>query len=246
LDGEKIRSKKRLFATATPRVYSASIKKGADELGVEVVDMDDEVAFGKRLHTLPFGEAIERGLLTDYRVVIVGVDDEQSQAGYATDASFGTDTGIETDAASLAAEIGLLKAIKDYSLHRLITFHSRVKRAEQFANELLEVAAWSNEDWASQRSMWCEHVSGDMPTFARTQKLRKLKTVGKDEIGLLANARCLSEGVDVPALDGVAFIDAKSSQLDIIQAVGTSNPPERSEDCWDHCHSRLHSRRQGC
>ena len=69
-------------------------------------------------------------------------------------------------------------------------------------------------------NLWAEHVSGEMPTIARRQKLKRLKNVGKDEIGLLSNARCLSEGVDVPALDGVAFIDPRSSEIDIIQSVG--------------------------
>ena len=72
----KLRAAKRLFVTATPRTYSSSLKRKADEIGVEVVGMDDEAAFGKRLHTLPFGEAIRLGLLSDYRVVIVGVDNE--------------------------------------------------------------------------------------------------------------------------------------------------------------------------
>src|SRR6185437_12314567 len=70
------------------------------------------------------------------------------------------------------------------------------------------------------RAIWCEHVSGDMPTIERRNKLKRLKAVGENEIGLLSNARCLSEGVDVPALDGVAFIDARSSEIDIVQAVG--------------------------
>jgi predicted helicase len=75
LDGEKIRAKKRLFTTATPRTYSSSVKKAAEDRGVEVVGMDDEAVFGKQLFALNFGEAIKRGLLTDYRVVIIGVDD---------------------------------------------------------------------------------------------------------------------------------------------------------------------------
>ena len=76
LDGTKLRSTRRLFATATPRIYKRSLKKKAEEIGVEVVDMEDEVVFGKRLHVLTFGKAITREWLTDYRVVIVGVDDE--------------------------------------------------------------------------------------------------------------------------------------------------------------------------
>ena len=75
LDEQKIRAKKRLFTTATPRTYSSGVKKAAEDRGVEVVGMDDEAVFGKQLFALNFGEAIKRGLLTDYRVVIIGVDD---------------------------------------------------------------------------------------------------------------------------------------------------------------------------
>ena len=77
LDDQQIKSDRRLFATATPRIYRTSLKKAAEEFGVEVVDMGDENRFGKRFHTLTFGEAIKREQLTDYRVLIVGVDNER-------------------------------------------------------------------------------------------------------------------------------------------------------------------------
>jgi predicted helicase len=136
LNGTRIRGTRRLFATATPRTYRRSLKKKAEEIGVEVVDMDDEAVFGKRLHVLTFGEAIRREWLTDYRVVIVGVDDETIAEWIRTRRIVATVTGIETDAQSLAAEIGLIKAIKDWDLQRIITFHNRVKRAKRFSQEL--------------------------------------------------------------------------------------------------------------
>jgi predicted helicase len=220
LDGDKLRTTRRLFATATPRTYSTTLKRKADDIGVEVVDMDDEAAFGKRFHVLPFGEAIKLGLLTDYRVVIVGVDDE-TVADWIRDRHLvGTETGIESDAESLAAEIGLIKAIKDWDLQRIISFHSRVKRADRFAQELREVCTWLDDSNKPNKTIWSEHVSGEMPTISRRLKLQRLKAVAEGEVGLLSNARCLSEGVDVPALDCVAFIDARSSQIDIVQAVG--------------------------
>jgi Helicase associated domain/Helicase conserved C-terminal domain len=128
--------------------------------------------------------------------------------------------GLETDAQSLAAEIGLIKAINDWDLQRIISFHSRVKRAKQFSQELRNVFEWLGEDHKPRKVIWCEHVSGDMPTISRRNKLKRLKKISEDEVGLLSNARCLSEGVDVPALDGVAFIDARRSEIDIVQAVG--------------------------
>jgi predicted helicase len=220
LDDQQIRSQRRLFATATPRIYKTGLKKAAEEFGVEVVDMNDEKSFGKRFHTLTFGEAIKRELLTDYRVLIVGVDDDRTKEWIENRLLVATDTGFATDAKSLAAQIALLKAIKDWNLRRLISFHGRVKRAKEFSEDIIRVGEWLDVVHRPLQSLWADHVSGEMPTIARRQKLKRLKNIGEDEIGLLSNARCLSEGVDVPALDGVAFIDPRSSEIDIIQSVG--------------------------
>jgi helicase associated protein/helicase-like protein len=95
-----------------------------------------------------------------------------------------------------------------------------VKRAKEFSEDIIQVAAWLDEEHRPSSNLWAEHVSGEMPTIARRQRLNRLKNLGKDEIGLLSNAKCLSEGVDVPALDGVAFIDPRRSEIDIIQSVG--------------------------
>ena len=220
LDGEKIRAKKRLFTTATPRTYSSSVKKAAEDRGVEVVGMDDEAVFGKQLFALNFGEAIKRGLLTDYRVVIIGVDDPTISAWIENRELLKANSDIEMDAESLAAQVGLLKAIKDYDLHRLISFHSRVRRAEDFSQDIHKVLGWIDEKHKPSGELKSDFVSGEMPTDKRRRKLSQLKSLKDNQRGLLTNARCLSEGVDVPSLDGVAFIDPRSSQIDIIQAVG--------------------------
>ena len=219
LDGKSIRASKRLFATATPRTYTTIVKKAAEDRGIEVVGMDDEAVFGKVLYSLPFGEAIRQELLTDYRVVIVGVDDPMI-AAWIENREIVIAGGMEKDAESLAAQIGLLKAIKDYDLRRVISFHSRVSRAEAFSQEIHEVAKWVAPEHRPSGDLWSDFVSGEMVTSKRRQKLDHLKALGDNERGLLTNARCLSEGVDVPSLDGVTFIDPKSSQIDIIQAVG--------------------------
>jgi superfamily II DNA or RNA helicase len=220
LDNGLIKSARRLFATATPRVYRTGLKNAAEEFGVEVVDMSDEKSFGRRFHTLSFSEAIKRDLLTDYRVLIVGVDNERTKEWIVNRRLVATDTGLATDARSLAGQIGLLKAIEDWNLHRVISFHGRVKRAREFSEDIIQVAEWLDDAHKPSSNLWADYVSGEMPTIARRQKLKRLKNVSKDEIGLLSNARCLSEGVDVPALDGVAFIDPRSSEIDIIQSVG--------------------------
>jgi predicted helicase len=146
LDEGKIKSERRLFATATPRVYRTGLKKAAEEFGVEVVDMNDEKSFGKRFHTLTFGEAIERDLLTDYRVLIVGVDSERIKEWIENRRFVATDTGLAIDARSLAGQIGLLKAIKDWNLRRLISFHGRVKRAKEFSEDIVRVGEWLDDE----------------------------------------------------------------------------------------------------
>ena len=220
LDNAKIRSVKRLFATATPRTYSSNVKKAAEERGVEVVGMDNAELFGDVLYALPFGKAIEDKLLTDYRVVIIGVDDPTIAQWITNRELVTTGTGIETDSASLAAQIGLLKAIKDYDLKRVISFHSRVNRAEAFTTDMPQIMAWISDEHRPIGTLRTNFVSGNMPASKRKVKLDQLKALNANERGVLSNARCLSEGVDVPSLDGVAFIDPRSSQVDIIQAVG--------------------------
>jgi superfamily II DNA or RNA helicase len=220
LDNARIRSIKRLFATATPRTYSSTIHKAAEDRGVEVVGMDNAALFGEVLYALPFGKAIEARLLTDYRVVIIGVDDPTIAQWIANRELVTTGTGIETDSESLAAQIGLLKAIKDYDLKRIISFHSRVNRAEAFTADIQNTMQWISDEHRPSGTLRTDFVSGNMPASKRKVKLDQLKALNADERGVLSNARCLSEGVDVPSLDGVAFIDPRSSQVDIIQAVG--------------------------
>ncbi|MCX7157421.1 MAG: Helicase associated domain protein [Rhodocyclales bacterium] len=220
LDNAQIRSAKRLFATATPRTYSSTVHKAAEERGVEVVGMDNAELFGEVLYALPFGKAIEKKLLTDYRVVIIGVDDPTIAQWIAKRELVTTGTGIETNSESLAAQIGLLKAIKDYDLKRIISFHSRVTRAEAFSTDIRKIMAWIGDEHRPSGTLCADFVSGNMPASKRKIKLDQLKALTADERGVLSNARCLSEGVDVPSLDGVAFIDPRSSQVDIIQAVG--------------------------
>ena len=169
---------------------------------------------------LGFAEAIERDLLTDYQVVVVGVDDA-TYRDWAQRGRFVTIDGTKvTDARTLAGQIGLAKAMRRYDLHRTITFHSRVKRAREFANSLPEVIAWMPARQRPNGQLWSDYASGEMPAGKRHALLQHLGRLNHGERGLLANARCLTEGIDVPTLDGVAFIDPRRSEVDIVQAVG--------------------------
>jgi len=220
LDSSKIRAVKRVFMTATPRTYKATFKKSAEARGVNIASMDDESVFGSVLYELKFSQAIERGLLTDYRVVIVGVDDPMIHDWIQNRELLRTETGIETDAEKLAAHIGLIKTIKKYGLRRVISFHGRVINAKNFVQDHKAVHKWVPQKERPDGELIADYVSGKMSTGLRNLKIGNLKNIKNKERALLANSRCLSEGVDVPALDGVVFIDPKKSQIDIIQSVG--------------------------
>ena len=220
LDDKKIKAKKRLFTTATPRTYSVSLKKSVSEKGVEVTDMSDEEVFGKSFYELKFGEAIELGLLTDYQVIIVSVDNPMIGEWIENRKLVTTNSGDITDAGSLASQIGLIKTIKKYDIKRMISFHSRVKRAKEFSSNLQGAIEIVPKKHRPKGSIWADFVSGEMTAYDRRLKLGQLKELSGGDRGLLSNAKCLSEGVDVPSLDGVAFIDPKSSPTDIVQAVG--------------------------
>ena len=228
LDHEQIRSKKRLFLTATPRVLSKQIKSKAKENEIEVVSMDDHSVFGNVLYQLNFSKAIDNDLLSDYRVVVVGVDDPMVEERIRNRELLATSNKIEIDAETLASHIALAKATKDFDLQRVITFHSRIKSARDFAEQHQGIINWMPESDRPQGETSVNHVSGNMTTKERNRCINQLKNLGSNERGILANARCLSEGVDVPNLNGIAFIDPRKSQVDIIQAVGRAI--RKSED----------------
>jgi predicted helicase len=220
LDSQKIRAQKRLFMTATPRVLSSRIKLKADAEDIEVASMDDESLFGTVLHRLNFSEAISKELLTDYRVVVIGVDDPEVQAQIIHRPLTTTSNGVETDYEALANHISLAKAVRDYDLQRVITFHGRVKGAKKFSEDHPVIVDWLPTSSKTEQAIKAGYVSGEMTSLERNSKINKLRNLEDGEIGILSNARCLSEGIDVPTLDGIAFIDPRSSQVDIIQAVG--------------------------
>jgi superfamily II DNA or RNA helicase len=220
LDPKRIRSGKLLFMTATPRILSQQTKSAAGGMDVEVFSMDDPAVFGNVLHELKFSQAIEEGLLSDYRVVINVVDDPLVKSKIQNRDLLRTSNGIELDAQTLATHVALAKATKQHDLRRVISFHGRVSEAKQFAADHTEVLGWIRKADRPSGTTTADYVSGDMSSGDRSTKLSRLRHLEADERGILCNARCLSEGVDVPSLDGVAFISPRRSQVDIVQAVG--------------------------
>ncbi len=220
LDEDQIRIRRRLFMTATPRYFTGRIRKAAAEADLEIASMDDEEKFGPILHTLTFGEAIERDLLSDYIVFVVGVDEDTYHRYLEQGELVTTDGDHVKDARNLARHIGLAKAIRKQDLRRVISFHGRVKKAQSFSSAFPDIVRWMPADDRPEGEIWATYISGEMPAGKRDVLLRRFRNTAPGSRSLLSNARCLAEGVDVPAIDGITFIDPKGSTIDIIQAVG--------------------------
>ena len=211
-----IASDRYLFMTATPKVFSTILKTRAKENDIEIHSMDQVDKFGPVLFEYSFAEAIEQNVLMDYKVVVMGVDDSSIKE-LVDNRDFIQFGNQAIDAATLAAHFGVAKAMRENSIRRVITFHSRVERAREFASLHPKVVSELNGKPARVLS---EAISGKDPAFIRRKLLDKLRDLHGFDFGTISNSRCLTEGVDVPSLDGVAFIDPRSSQVDIIQAVG--------------------------
>ena len=211
LDGERIRSGRRLFATATPRVYGPANRAMVENLeDVEFASMDDVEHFGVQAHRLWFKRAVELGRLVDYRLSVVVVTDAEVE-NLIRERAYLDVQGRRFDAETLAALIAVRRAVDELGVNRVITFHTTVKRARDFARELerLDLDAPAVE---------ARHVSGAMSMGDRQRVLARLKDPQRPTV--VANARCLTEGIDVPALGAVAFVDPRSAPVDIVQAVG--------------------------
>lgn len=213
-----IRASKKLFMTATPKFFSENVKKKTKELECEIVSMDDTEKFGPVFYKLPFSEAIKRELLSDYQVLISVMDNKTYQE-YAERGRFVTINDIETDARTLASQILIAKAIKRFGLKKIISFHNRKSNARDFINTFAQANDLIPENERPQVN-FLQTIFGEMSQSKRDVILKQFKESTKVHAGLIANVKCLSEGVDVPALDGVAFIDPKGSEIDIIQSVG--------------------------
>ena len=208
LSDKNIRIKKRLFLTATPRHYK--LNKRDKDGDFQVVSMSDEAVYGKVSYRLPFSTAVAAGIIVPYKVIISvslnkDVDAELLRRG---------STRVRRDeiqAKWVANQIALKRAIEKTAASKIITFHSRVNLAEDFAGD----DARGFKEHVKGFDVF--HVNGSQNAADRKALLEGFKTAPK---GLITNARCLTEGVDVPAVDMVAFVDPRKSKIDIAQAAG--------------------------
>jgi hypothetical protein len=221
LDEKLFPAHKRLFMTATPKVFSAAAKKTASNEGCLVSSMDDAAKFGAIAHQLSFAPAIKDGLLTDYQVVVAVTTNVEAKK-LLTEKRFVSLDGTTMTANDLAAALAVAKAAERHNLARVISFHSSVKRSKGFVDAMKKVC--SAKLPGLPQSLDAAHVDGSVSATERLRRLDHLKA-STSGLNLLANARCLTEGIDVPSLDGVAFVDPRQSEVDITQAVGRAIRP---------------------
>ena len=236
-DQERIRSKKRLYMTATPRIYTEGAKSKAARHDVEVFSMDDEATYGPKFHTLPFSDAIEEGLLSDYKVVVFALSVQQAEA---TLQDHLAGSGGEINIDDTTKIVGCWQALSNpenkqpvqdsgngpvQALRRAIAFTNTIKSSqnlEAYWGPIIEQVV-SRLPKAKQPSAFrteIQHVDGKHNALERKSRIEWLKGSEHGRCRILTNARCMSEGVDIPALDAVLFMSPRTSQVDIVQAVG--------------------------
>ncbi|GAA9751666.1 DEAD/DEAH box helicase family protein [Helicobacter pylori] len=251
---ENIQAKKRLYMTATPKVYSESSKARAKESDNAIYSMDDEGVFGEEIYTLNFEKAIALDLLTDYKVMILAVRKENLSG--VTNSVNKKISRLEAQGTKLDKKlinnefvckiIGTHKGLakqdlialddenkKDYDLQnkndttpsqRAISFCKSISTSKNIKDSFETIMECYNEELKKKSfknlTISIDHIDGTMNCKVRLEKLEELNAFKPNTCKVLSNARCLSEGVDVPALDSIVFFDGKSAMVDIIQAVG--------------------------
>jgi superfamily II DNA or RNA helicase len=209
LEDSNIAIRKRLFMTATPRHYNPHERNQAGEAQL-VFSMDNPQVYGQQAFILTFGEAAQGKIICGYKVIIsVITSDTVTNELLSRGEVFVA--GDSVRARQVANQIALCDAINKYDVKKIFTFHKTVKSAASFVSKGSEginshVATFS-----------AYHVNGEMPTAYRERLMRSFREASR---AIMSNARCLTEGVDVPAVDMVAFLSPRRSRVDIVQATG--------------------------
>jgi superfamily II DNA or RNA helicase len=216
--------RKRLFMTATPRHYK--LKSNPEDEEQLVFSMDDSAVYGPIAHNLSFRKAADKGIIAPYKVIISVI--EEDPVPISREVLNSKDVAVKRDGKEdrvNARQVGLQLAIKQaadaHGLKRIITFHGETKHASQFVNKSVAGIGGHLDDFKTY------HVNGTMPMGRRTQTMRAFREA---ERSLISNARCLTEGVDVPSVDMVVFTHNKRSTVDIVQAVGRAMRKSSGKD----------------
>ena len=224
LDDGIIPAKKRLFMTATERLVTPILARHAEEDGQVVFSMDDESKYGPLLSRYNFGDAIKDGTISDYKIVIAGVKETDIYNYIVENTLLKFDDLDRTQkyevAQSLYAKILLAKSMKEFSLKKVVTFHSSIERAKDFVASngvSTDLRSFIDTSSSDVSTLYVSHVNGKQSAGERSRIMQDFKS---SEVGIVSNSKCLTEGVDVPMIDSVFFVDQKKSLVDIVQACG--------------------------
>ena len=232
-NADRIRAKKRLYMTATSRLYTEGAKAKAARHDIEVFSMDDPETYGPEFHRLPFSRAVEQDLLSDYKVVVLAMSEQSIDAALQTYRIAG---GKEININDATKIVGCWRALQNperksdddpeiQPLTRAIAFTNTIAASKNLVNHwngVIESAIERMPEEQRPSDFTCEtdHVDGKTNAFQRKKRIEWLKGNSDGVCRILSNARCLSEGIDVPALDAVLFMSPRNSHVDIVQAVG--------------------------
>ena len=237
-DNDFIKAKKRLYMTATPRIYAENAQIKAREQDAVLCSMDDVAIYGNDIYRIGFGEAVEQHLLSDYKVLVLTLGDTQISPSLQR-AIAGQDSEIKMDDATKL--IGCINALSKKTLldskflnetdpepmRRAVAFCQTVKISKQISSEFNSCKdayydILNEKEREEIVNVEAKHVDGTMGAALRDMRLQWLKDTPATEnkCRILTNVRCLSEGVDVPSLDAVLFLSARNSQVDVVQSVG--------------------------
>ncbi|WP_214802414.1 type ISP restriction/modification enzyme [Exiguobacterium sp. ERU656] len=227
---DNIKARKRLYQTATPRIYGEDAKQKADEMSVLIADMNDTNIYGEEFYRIGFGDAVNRGILTDYKVMVLAVDETMVERSFQKMIS--KDSELEFN--DVSKIIGCWNGLVKRQSHSNVISANPMKRAIAFAGTINDsklitdmftnvVDMYINESGyqTDPVRVQIEHADGSMNALQKNEKISWLKSeVPPNTCRILSNARFLTEGVDIPDLDAVMFLKPRKSKIDIAQAVG--------------------------
>ncbi|MDM1499636.1 DEAD/DEAH box helicase [Myroides odoratimimus] len=236
-DNDFIKAKKRLYMTATPRLYDAETKTKAAQAEALLCSMDDENIYGQEMYRIGFGEAVSRELLTDYKVLILTLSENDVPPVIQNMITNG-ESEIRVDdmpkligcinalSKQVLGDEGIIAKHDPLPMKRALAFCSTIANSETITQTFNAVSdtyieALPIDDREKTVSLTSQHIDGTMDATQRAELLGWLKAEPEEgECRVLTNVRCLSEGVDVPSLDAVMFLSARNSQVDVVQSVG--------------------------
>lgn len=236
-DANFIKAKKRLYMTATPRVYGDEAKVKAGQADAELCSMDDVSLFGEEFHRLGFGEAVSKNLLSDYKVLVLAVDEKYVNKAFQRQiADANNEINLDDAVRITGCWNGLAKRFDQATasaadlqgdvlhMRRAVAFSRSIKDSKAFVEKFAQIiAAYRETHPDAENLLHCDldHVDGTFDALKRNARLDWLKAASPENTcRILSNARCLSEGVDVPALDAVLFLNPRKSIIDVVQSVG--------------------------